>query len=44
MQEIAGITDQHVVNDLRAADERKGYWTAEDPTLERMLAWLRSQR
>lgn len=43
-QELNRITDQHVVNDLRQADRRKRYWIDEDPTLERMLAWIRMQR
>jgi hypothetical protein len=33
-----------VVTDLRTVDRRKGYWLDEDPTLERMLAWIRIQR
>lgn len=32
-----------VVTDLRTVDRRKGYWLDEDPTLERMLAWIRMQ-
>ncbi|KIX01009.1 uncharacterized protein Z518_10075 [Rhinocladiella mackenziei CBS 650.93] len=43
-QELEQITDVHVVNDLRNADRRKGYWLDEDPVLERMLAWIRRQR
>ncbi|KAK5064552.1 hypothetical protein LTR84_000385 [Exophiala bonariae] len=43
-EELNQITDQHVVNDLRNADRRKGYWVDEDPTLERMLSWIRMQR
>ena len=43
-QELNEITDEHVVRDLRNADRRKGYWIDEDPTLERMLGWIRMQR
>ncbi|KAK5063685.1 hypothetical protein LTR69_004391 [Exophiala sideris] len=43
-QELDDITDEHVVNDLRNADRRKGYWLDEDPVLDRMLAWIRMQR
>ncbi|KAI1608966.1 hypothetical protein EDD37DRAFT_133648 [Exophiala viscosa] len=42
--ELDDITDEHVVNDLRNADRRKGYWLDEDPVLDRMLAWIRMQR
>ena len=44
LQELNGITDQHVVRDLSAADRRKGYWVEEDPALDRMLQWIRMQR
>ncbi|EXJ95608.1 hypothetical protein A1O1_00730 [Capronia coronata CBS 617.96] len=43
-QELNQITDDHVINDLRNADRRKGYWLDEDPNLERMLTWIRLQR
>ena len=43
-QELNEITDAHVVRDLRNADRRKAYWIDEDPTLERMLGWIRMQR
>lgn len=43
-QELNDVTDEHVVRDLRNADRRKGYWIDEDPTLERMLVWIRRQR
>ncbi|KAK5312052.1 hypothetical protein LTR70_008405 [Exophiala xenobiotica] len=42
-KELSNITDESVVNDLRDADRRKNYWVDEDPTLERMLAWIRRQ-
>jgi flagellar hook-associated protein FlgK len=44
LQEISRITDEYVVSDLRAADRRAGHWLDDDPTLERMLAWIRVQR
>jgi hypothetical protein len=44
LQELDRITDEHVVSDLRGADRRAGHWLDEDPSLERMLAWFRSQR
>jgi hypothetical protein len=44
LQELSRITDEHVVGDLRGADRRAGHWLDEDPTLERMLAWIRMQR
>lgn len=43
-QELADITDESVVADLRTADRRKNYWLDEDPSLDRMLAWIRRQR
>ncbi|EXJ89716.1 hypothetical protein A1O3_02783 [Capronia epimyces CBS 606.96] len=43
-EELNQITDEHVVNDLHTADRRMGYWLDEDPTLERMLTWIRMQR
>jgi hypothetical protein len=44
MQELNGISDEHVKTDLRSADRRKGYWLDEDPSLDRMLQWIRMQR
>ncbi|KAL1964062.1 hypothetical protein VTN77DRAFT_7480 [Rasamsonia byssochlamydoides] len=41
--ELASITDQFVVSDLRAADARAGHWLDEDPTLDVVLNWIRSQ-
>lgn len=43
-QEITQITDEHVFGDLRGADRRKNYWLNDDPSLERILAWIRTQR
>ncbi|ETN45437.1 uncharacterized protein HMPREF1541_09268 [Cyphellophora europaea CBS 101466] len=43
-EELSGITDEHVMSDLRGADRRKGYWVDEDPALDRMLQWIRMQR
>ncbi|KPI44599.1 uncharacterized protein AB675_8345 [Cyphellophora attinorum] len=43
-QELSAITDEHVKRDLTNADRRKHYWIEEDPSLERMLQWIRMQR
>ncbi|KAK4934332.1 hypothetical protein LTR66_015633 [Elasticomyces elasticus] len=42
-QELENLTDEHTINDLRSADRRKNYWLDEDPSLDRMLAWIRRQ-
>lgn len=42
-QELAAITDQHVVSDLRAADVRAGHWLNDDPSLATMLNYIRSR-
>ncbi|KAB8226563.1 hypothetical protein BDV33DRAFT_197558 [Aspergillus novoparasiticus] len=39
-QEMARVTDQYAVDDLRAADTRAGYWTEEDPSLSEILDWI----
>lgn len=39
-QELARITDQHVVADLRAADQRAGYWIDDDPSLDVIRRWI----
>ncbi|KAE8382620.1 hypothetical protein BDV26DRAFT_305660 [Aspergillus bertholletiae] len=41
-QELAQVTDQHVVADLRAADMRAGHWLDDDPSLSVMLSWIQS--
>ncbi|KAH8426973.1 uncharacterized protein LDX57_004697 [Aspergillus melleus] len=41
-QELAQVTNQHVVADLRAADMRAGHWLDDDPSLEMILNWIRS--
>ncbi|KAI9041239.1 uncharacterized protein KD926_007193 [Aspergillus affinis] len=41
-QELAQVTNQHVVADLRAADVRAGHWLDDDPSLEMILNWIRS--
>ncbi|BDD56977.1 hypothetical protein MPDQ_002869 [Monascus purpureus] len=41
-EELAQITDQHVLADLRAADMRAGYWVNEDPSLNSIIRWIRS--
>jgi hypothetical protein len=42
-QELAGVTNQYIVSDLRAADARAGHWLAEDPSLDVILNWIQSQ-
>ncbi|KAE8152655.1 hypothetical protein BDV25DRAFT_150533 [Aspergillus avenaceus] len=42
VQELAQITDQHVVADLRAADVRAGHWLNDDPALPVILNWIRA--
>ncbi|KAJ5481748.1 hypothetical protein N7475_000560 [Penicillium sp. IBT 31633x] len=39
-QDLARVTDQHVVADLRAADMRAGHWVEEDPSLEAIRRWM----
>ncbi|KLJ06603.1 hypothetical protein EMPG_17904 [Blastomyces silverae] len=43
LTELADITDNAVVNDLRSADMRSGYWLDEDPSLSGIQSWIRSQ-
>ncbi|OJJ51593.1 hypothetical protein ASPZODRAFT_138668 [Penicilliopsis zonata CBS 506.65] len=38
-EELASISDQHVVADLRAADLRAGHWLDDDPSLNEILHW-----
>ncbi|PYH40439.1 uncharacterized protein BP01DRAFT_387358 [Aspergillus saccharolyticus JOP 1030-1] len=40
--ELAQVTEQYVVADLRAADTRAGHWLNEDPSLSTILQWIRS--
>ncbi|CRL19304.1 unnamed protein product [Penicillium camemberti] len=39
-QDLARFTDQHVVADLRAADQRAGHWLDDDPSLEAIHRWV----
>ncbi|EYE94643.1 uncharacterized protein EURHEDRAFT_81380 [Aspergillus ruber CBS 135680] len=39
-QELAQITDQYVVSDLRTADLRAGHWLDDDPSLATILRWI----
>lgn len=39
-QDLARVTDQHVVADLRAADLRAGHWVDDDPSLEAIRRWV----
>lgn len=40
--ELARITDQYIVADLRAADVRAGYWLGDDPSLETILRYIQA--
>ncbi|KAJ5095377.1 hypothetical protein NUU61_004733 [Penicillium alfredii] len=42
-QELAHITDQHVVADLRAADLRAGHWLDDDPSLDTIRRWIQGR-
>lgn len=42
-QELARVTDDHVVTDLRAADLRSGYWLDDDPSLHTMRRWIQGR-
>ncbi len=43
LQDLSEVTDTNVMNDLRAADQRAGYWLSEDPPLNKILDWIRSR-
>ncbi|KAJ5239753.1 hypothetical protein N7468_004372 [Penicillium chermesinum] len=42
-QELARITDQHVVADLRNADLRAGHWVDDDPSLDVLRRWIQGR-
>lgn len=42
-QELAGVTDQHVVADLRSADLRAGHWLDDDPSLDTIRRWIQGR-
>lgn len=42
VQELAQITDQYVVSDLRTADLRAGHWIDDDPSLATILRWIQT--
>lgn len=42
-QELARVTDQYVVADLRAADLRAGHWLDDDPSLDMMRRWIQGR-
>lgn len=42
VKELSTITDERVVDDLRAADYQAGHWLQEDPPLYTILDWIRS--
>ncbi|KAJ6093263.1 hypothetical protein N7486_008552 [Penicillium sp. IBT 16267x] len=39
-RDLARVTDQHVVADLRAADLRAGHWLDDDPSLDTIRRWI----
>lgn len=39
-QELSRITDQYVMADLRAADQRAGHWLDDDPSLDAIRRWI----
>ncbi|PLN85862.1 hypothetical protein BDW42DRAFT_133785 [Aspergillus taichungensis] len=41
-EELAQVTDQHVVADLRAADTRAGHWLDDDPSLSDIMGWIQA--
>ncbi|KAF7563022.1 hypothetical protein G7046_g1114 [Stylonectria norvegica] len=43
-QELAAVTDEVIYTELQASDQCMGRWTAEDPSLRRVLHWLRARR
>jgi hypothetical protein len=43
LQDLSEVTDTRVMNDLRAADQRAGYWLSEDPSLADILDWIQSR-
>lgn len=42
-QELARVTDQHVVADLRSADLRAGHWLDDDPSLDTIRRWIQGR-
>ena len=40
VQELAAISNDKIVNDLRAKDARAGHWLQEDPPLHTLLNWI----
>ncbi|KAI9709210.1 MAG: hypothetical protein M1812_007733 [Candelaria pacifica] len=42
--ELATITDERVLTDLASADYHAGRWIQEDPSLQSIAMWLRSQQ
>ncbi|MCJ1470823.1 hypothetical protein MMC07_009470 [Pseudocyphellaria aurata] len=38
--ELAAITNERIVNDLRTKDWQAGHWLQEDPSLQAILAWI----
>ncbi|MCJ1351665.1 MAG: hypothetical protein MMC33_001649 [Icmadophila ericetorum] len=42
--ELAGITNERIVNDLMMKDWQKGHWLDEDPSLQTLLNWIQLHR
>ncbi|KAJ5211707.1 uncharacterized protein N7498_003353 [Penicillium cinerascens] len=42
-QELARVTDQYVVADLRTADLRAGHWLEDDPSLDMIRRWIQGR-
>jgi hypothetical protein len=42
-EELARVTDQHVIADLRAADLRAGHWLDDDPSLDTIRRWVQGR-
>ncbi|MCJ1407243.1 hypothetical protein MMC19_001314 [Ptychographa xylographoides] len=42
--ELASITDERIVNELRQKDWSAGHYLAEDPSLATLQSWIRSQQ
>jgi hypothetical protein len=42
-QELATVTDDRIINELRMRDWQAAHWLDEDPSLHTVLAWIQSQ-
>lgn len=43
-QELAGITDDRILSNLRTTDQQSGKWIGEDPSLNQIRQWIASRR